>query len=424
MSIVTELGELLKTVSEDGPPVLDDRRAYSALRRALRAVHPMVASWEVAVDVVIDAIDRDVSAVVDAILHHPKMRDLESIWRAARFVVDRVDFRENTKCEILNCSKEDLLADFEDSPEVPKSGLYKLVYSAEFGPFGGRAYGAMIANYTFGGGPRDAALLAKCASVGGMAALPFVTGFTPLPEELSPTAPALAQRNAVRETPDARFLAGAWQRVSGRPPHASAWKNGLRFEETVRDRLDRVWINACSVVAVAAARSFAKWRLACDLDASVEGAELDVPWTPALDARLEGHGAMALTEHEGVRLVSHRTFLSPQAERHAGMGGAPLTDAEAAVHGDLHGVFAAGRLVHYIKTLQREQIGSWKERPVLEAELLHWLQQFVPRALEGAKLRVLDVEGCAGWYRFDIKFRAAWGHTPCTMWMAGKLDKE
>ena len=42
------------------------------------------------------------------------------------------------RIEMLNCSKEDMLADFEDTPEVVKSGLYKLVYSAEFGQFGGR----------------------------------------------------------------------------------------------------------------------------------------------------------------------------------------------------------------------------------------------------------------------------------------------
>jgi type VI secretion system protein ImpC len=48
-----------------------------------------------------------------------------------------VDFRENIKVEVLNCSKEDPRHDFEDSPEVPKSGLYKIVYSAEYGTFGG-----------------------------------------------------------------------------------------------------------------------------------------------------------------------------------------------------------------------------------------------------------------------------------------------
>src|SRR5580692_8763312 len=68
-------------------------------------------------------------AFVDEIIHHPTFQKLESAWRGLKFVVDRTDFRENIKIELLNCSKEDLLADFEDSPEVPKSGLYRTVYS-------------------------------------------------------------------------------------------------------------------------------------------------------------------------------------------------------------------------------------------------------------------------------------------------------
>ncbi len=85
------------------------------------------------VDALIAEIDQKLSRQIDEILHNPSFQKLESAWRGLKFVVDRTDFRENIKVELLNCSKDDLLADFEDSPEVPKSGLYKTVYSAEFG---------------------------------------------------------------------------------------------------------------------------------------------------------------------------------------------------------------------------------------------------------------------------------------------------
>jgi len=111
------------------------------------------------VDALIAEIDVKLSKQIDEIIHHPTFQKLESAWRSLKFVIDRVDFRENIKVELLNCSKEDLLADFEDAPEVPKSGLYKIVYSAEYGTFGGRPFGAMVANYDFGPGPQDIALL-------------------------------------------------------------------------------------------------------------------------------------------------------------------------------------------------------------------------------------------------------------------------
>src|ERR1700744_463274 len=99
------------------------------------------------VDALISEIDQKLSTQMDEIVHNPAFQKLESAWRGLKFVVDRTDFRENIKVELLNCSKEDLLADFEDSPEVPKSGLYKLVYSAEFGQFGGKPVGVILANY-------------------------------------------------------------------------------------------------------------------------------------------------------------------------------------------------------------------------------------------------------------------------------------
>ena len=35
------------------------------------------------------------------------------------------------------------------------------------------------------------------------------------------------------------------------------------------------------------------------------------------------------------------------------------------------------RLAHYIKVLQREQIGSWKEKDDLQRELNKWISQYV-----------------------------------------------
>src|SRR3954468_11271246 len=172
------------------------------------------------VDALIAEIDVKLSRQIDEIIHHPIFQKLESAWRGLKFVIDRTDFRENIKVELLNCSKEDLLADFEDSPEVPKSGLYKLVYSAEYGQFGGRPYGSIIANYEFGPGPQDIALLQKCAAVATMAHAPFLAAAGPqffglkdylnLPnlKDLKSLfeGPQYTKYNSFRETADARSV--------------------------------------------------------------------------------------------------------------------------------------------------------------------------------------------------------------------------
>src|SRR5690348_18385 len=131
------------------------------------------------VDQMIAEIDGKVSKQLDAVMHNAAFQKLESAWRGLKLLVDRTDFRENNRIALLNCSKEDLLTDFEDSPEIVKSGLYKTVYTGEYGQFGGEPYGAMIANYDFGPGPQDMALLGKVASVATMSHAPFIANAGP-----------------------------------------------------------------------------------------------------------------------------------------------------------------------------------------------------------------------------------------------------
>ncbi|MFO8703634.1 type VI secretion system contractile sheath large subunit, partial [Legionella pneumophila serogroup 2] len=92
------------------------------------------------IDDVIAEIDIKLSEQVDEILHHPEFQKLESAWRSLKFLVDQTDFRENCQVNFINISKEELLEDFLDSPEIVKSGLYKQVYTAEYGQFGGKPY--------------------------------------------------------------------------------------------------------------------------------------------------------------------------------------------------------------------------------------------------------------------------------------------
>jgi type VI secretion system protein ImpC len=98
--------------------------SYSMARRGLEAfirelvrpekegtrVHQSVANELIA------QLDARMSAQIDEILHHPEVQKLESSWRGLKLLVDRTDFRENIKIEVINVSKEDLLNDFEDSP--------------------------------------------------------------------------------------------------------------------------------------------------------------------------------------------------------------------------------------------------------------------------------------------------------------------
>src|SRR5512137_2686697 len=119
-----------------------------------------------AVDAMIAELDRRLSAQVNEILHHPDVQKLEAAWRSLRWAVERIDFRENIKLEILSVDRGTLQSDLEDAPDLTKSGFYKLVYSNEYGVFGGKPFGVMNLNYEMGPGAQDIELLRKTAAVG------------------------------------------------------------------------------------------------------------------------------------------------------------------------------------------------------------------------------------------------------------------
>ncbi len=100
--------------------------------------------------------------------------------------------------------------------------------------------------------------------------------------------------------------------------------------------------------------------------------------------------------------------------------------------------FIISRLAHYIKVIQRENIGTWKERGDLETELNNWIRQYVAdmdnpspavrsrRPLRKAEIGVFDVEGDPGWYRVSLKVQPHFKYMGAsfTLSLTGKLDKQ
>jgi type VI secretion system protein ImpC len=246
------------------------------------------------VDQMISEIDKRISAQINEILHHPKVQALESAWRGLKYLIDKVDFRENIRVEVMNCSKEDLLQDFEDSPEVVKSGLYRTVYSNEYGTFGGKPFGLMVSNYDFGPGPQDMALLSKVASVAAMAHTPFIANAAPqmfgtdkfddLPKlrDLQSIfeGPQYARWQAFRESEDARYVGLTLPRFLLRLPYGqnTVPTKAFNFEEDVVGKHDSyLWGNSASI-------AFAT-RVADSASRSTAGARTSSVRSPAVRSR-------------------------------------------------------------------------------------------------------------------------------------------
>jgi len=80
----------------------------------------------------IASLDAQISRQLDAVMHHPDFQRVESTWRGVKSLVDQTDFRQNVRIELLDVSKDHLVQDFEDAPEIAQSGLYVHTYIQEY----------------------------------------------------------------------------------------------------------------------------------------------------------------------------------------------------------------------------------------------------------------------------------------------------
>lgn len=428
------------------------------------------------VDAMIAEIDKKLSAQIDQIIHNEQFQKLESAWRGLKHVIDRTNFRENIKVEILNVSKEDLMEDFEDSPEVVQSGLYKTVYTDEFGQFGGSPYGAILGNYDFGPGPQDVALLQKVSSVSAMSHAPFIAAagpqffgidsFEDLPKLKDLDAvfegPQYAKWQSFRESDDARNIGLTMPRFLLRLPYGKDTTpvKAFNYEETVQgDHGSYLWGNTSYAFATRLADSFAKFRWCPNIIGPQSGGTVgDLPLHQyeamgeiqtkiPTEVLVSDRREFELAEQGFISLSMRKSsdeacFFSANSCQKAKNFGTSKEAKEAETNfrlgTQLPYMFIVNRLSHYIKVLQREQIGSWKERVDLERELNQWIGQYVADddnpspsirsrcPLRSAQITVEEVPGEAGWYKVDMKIRPHFKYMGSffTLSLVGKLDKE
>ena len=480
---VTEDASLLDSIVQ-ATRLQPEDEAYSATKRGVESLIaelvkpgrevPKVS--KAVVDEMIAEIDHKLSRQVDEILHNRQFQQLESIWRGLKFLVDRTDFRENIKIEILNVDKETLLEDFEDAPEIPKSGLYKTAYTAEYGQFGGQPYAAMIGNYEFDHGPQDIKLLQNIASVASMTHAPFIAATSPqmfgvddfsaLPnlKDLKSIfeSPQYTKWQSFRESEDSRYVGLTCPRFLLRLPYGPDTQpvKSFSYEENVSgNHEDYLWGNTAFTFANRLTDSFAKYRWCANIIGPQAGGAVEdlplhqfqamgaiqtkIPTEVLVSERreyeLSEEGFIGLTMRKG---SDNAAFFSANSVQKPKYFGISKEGKEAELNYklglQLPYMFIINRLAHYIKVIQRENIGSWKERVDLERELNNWIRQYVAdmdnpqpgvrsrRPLRKAQIDVEEVEGEPGWYRVGMKVRPHFKYMGAffTLSLVGKLDKE
>ena len=126
-------------------------------------------------------LDHKLSEQINLILHHEDFQKLEGAWRGLHYLVNNTETDEMLKIRFMNISKSDLGKTLKryKGTNWDQSPIFKQIYEAEYGQFGGEPFGALVGDYHFDHTPPDVELLTEMAKVAAAAHAPFITGASP-----------------------------------------------------------------------------------------------------------------------------------------------------------------------------------------------------------------------------------------------------
>jgi len=438
----------------------DSEAAASRLTLAIsHLVHALAVSErpvqkvdKVLVDQMIAELDKKLSDQVNEILHHEQFQKLESSWKGLKFLVDKTNFRRNIKIEVLNVSQQDLLEDFEDAPEPVQCGLYKQIYTMEYDQPGGEPIGAIIGNYEFGRSPQDMNLLQSVSKIAAATHAPFMGSvgaeFFGLKSILDlPNLPDLAplfeqaeytKWNAFRDSEDSRYVGLTVPRFLLRLPYGreTVPVKAFNFEEDVKgeDHDKYLWGNASFAFASRLTDSFADngWcvnirgpqagGLVEDLPLHLFEAGGDTATKIPTEILIPDRREYEFAELGFVPLSFYKNkdfgcFFSAHSSQKPKKYDDAGATANSRLCANMPYLFLVSRLAHYLKVIQRENIGAAKEKEDLQAELDRWISKLVTEMdspgpelkarcpLRAARVIVTDFADNPGFYHVEMRVR-------------------
>jgi type VI secretion system protein ImpC len=448
-------GDFASLLQKEFKPKTDE--AKEAVQSAVRALaeqalsQTKLISGDVvkSIESIIAELDTKLSEQINLIMHTPDFQKLEGAWRGLHYLVNNTETDEMLKIRVLNISKQDLGKTLKryKGTSWDQSPLFKSIYEAEYGQFGGEPFGCLVGDYYFDHGPPDVELLSEMAKVSAAAHCPFIAGASPTamqmgswqelanPRDLTKifTTPEYAAWRSLRESEDSRYIGLAMPRFLARLPYGAKTDpvEEFNFEEdtAAADHSKYTWANSAYAMATNITRSFKLYGW-CSRIRGIEsggaveglpvhtfptddgGVDMKCPTEIAIsdrrEAELAKNGFMPLVHRKNSDFAA---FIGAQSLQKPFEYDDPDATANANLAARLPYMFACCRFAHYLKCIVRDKIGSFKERQDMHRWLNNWIMNYVDgdpanssettkaqKPLAAAEVSVEEVEGNPGYY--------------------------
>ena len=449
---------MLERIFNDGRLVRDEHQAAGA-RRMLHGFVAEAAALGASADggakralaARIAALDVLIARQVNQVLHHEKFQTLEASWRNLDKLVGEHDLT-NAKVRVFNTHRQELERDFRRAAGFDQSYFFKNVYESEYGTLGGSPYTFLVGDMEFGRSPRDIQFLRDASAVAAMAHAPFIAGaapglfdldsFTELDRPIDVAkilaTSEMAGWNALRDSPDSRYLVLTAPRVMVRPPWSpdAMPTGGVGFTEDVDgEHRKYLWGPSSWALGGRIMASFAGSGWPC----AIRGAE-----TGGKVANLPLHAYRAPTGAKAVKCPTETTITDRREKELSNEGivalcnarntdfavifsGATVNrprryveeeaNANARLSASLPYVLACARFAHYLKAIIRDKVGGFRSDTEIQTLLGNWIAQYVTSddnaahatkaryPLREAHIEIQEVPGRPGAYAAVARLR-------------------
>ncbi len=394
-------------------------------------------------------IDQKLTDQVNQILHHEEFQKLEGAWRGLHHLVNNTETDSMLQIRVLNISKKELHKTLKwyKGTAWDQSPIFKRLYEEEYGTLGGKPYGCLVADYYFDHTPPDVELLGEMSKICAAMHAPMITAAAPSlflmdswqelsnPRDLTTlfTTSEHAAWRSLRESEEARYLGLTMPRFLARQPYGAKSDPVDEFdfeEDTAGAESNKfAWANSAYAMAVNINRSFKLYGWCSRIrgiesGGSVEGlpthtfptddggVDMKCPTEIAIsdrrEAELAKNGFMPLLHKKNTDFAA---FIGAQSLQKPAKYDDPDATANANLAARLPYLFATCRFAHYLKSIVRDKVGSFKEREDMQAFLQQWITQYVhgdpahasenekaEKPLAGAEVVVEAIDGDPGYY--------------------------
>lgn len=404
----------------------------------------------------IEAIDAQLSAQLNIVMHSAPFQKMESAWRGLYHLVGNTFTDATLKIKVMNISRDEIHKDLKkySNAEFEKSPLFKKIHEAEYDTLGGEPYGALVGDYTFDKSPKDIEILKYIAKISASAHAPFISGASPQlfnwdqwsdinnVRDVSKifTTPEYAGWRSLRDSEDSRYIALCMPRVISRLPYGakSVKAEGFDFEEETdgHDVSNYAWMNAAYAMAVNINKAFEEHGWTVNIRGVESGGLVsDLP-TPVFETDdgsidMKCPTELSISDHRegelsaaGVIPLIHRkntdqaAFIGAQSVYRPKKMETDDDTASQNLSSRIPYIFACSRFAHYLKAMVRDKVGSSRERLELERWLQNWITRYVDgdpdnstmevkakKPLRGAKVEVFEDVENPGYYSTRIYLR-------------------